>query len=174
MDGGDQYAGGLPRAAAAVPSPGADADSLRIPGEDTCGIRIEVEGPLILVTYRGHTNDTDYARYLEELTRTVQQAADRYPRVAQVHDASEWRRSTPAQRRMQIEWIRHQAPLLQRQGGTCAFVVRSSFVRSGVTAVTWLVRTPSSYRVFTRPDKAIAWAQERLREPDWAPGQTVP
>jgi len=123
-------------------------------------IRMEARGAIVVVTYLGEATDEQYAAYLSELTKLVTETANQHPRLALVHDASAWIRSSARQRQLQADWIKEQLPLLKMKRACSAYVFKSALIRHSLTAVMWLVPTLGPHKVCATLAEAIAWCEQ--------------
>lgn len=134
-------------------------------------ISIELEGPIVVVTYHGAASDAQYSEHLDELTAAVGQVVEGEGRIAMVLDATAWLKSSAVQRQMQAQWLKKNLRVLARHGGHTALALSSGVVRAGLTGVLWLVRLPDRYTVCATREDALQWARARLQPvPSAAPG----
>lgn len=73
---------------------------------------------------------------------------------------------TPVQRRRIVDTLKG-ASNLERAAGH-AFVINSSIGRRLLTAINWVLRPPFEERVFSHPEEAVRWLEERNRDLDGA------
>lgn len=125
-------------------------------------IKLDVRGPVTIITYLGAATNEQYEAYLVELTSILTSSAARYARVGQVHDATAWTRSNAHQRQMQADWIKENMTVLRACGGFSAFVFKSALIRGGLTAVMWLVPMPGPYKICATLDEALDWMMPRV------------
>jgi hypothetical protein len=123
-------------------------------------IRIIEEGPLMLVTYYGAATDEQYEAYLAKMTRFVAEKRDKYTNMVVINDTTRWIKSNANQRRMQADWIAEHAQLMRERTAGVAFVISSTLVRGGLTAVLWLTKMPCDYKIVATLEEAFAWGRE--------------
>ena len=121
--------------------------------------------PLVFVTLPAEAADEDVRRYLGQL-RLLRERRQAY---ALVIDANRSRGFTAPQRQMQAEYIASGVELSRKYLKALAFVASSAMQRGMLTAVFWLRRPESPYRVFSTRTEAQAWATTMLAPAAAAP-----
>jgi len=132
----------------------------------TSPIRIQSEGPLTVVSYYGKATDAQYQAYLDEMTKVVERNKKLSQRLVVINDTSRWMDSNANQRRMQADWIAQHAHIMRTKTAGVAFVIKSVFVRGGLTAVLWLTNMPCPYRTVATLEEALDWSKE-LQQTDF-------
>lgn len=122
-------------------------------------IRIDLRRmPLVVVTWEGTCTDDEVEQYLTMMTEVVM----RPDRRAVIYDASKAMLPSATQRRMQGVWLKeHESRIRYKTVGT-AFVINSSIIRGGLTAVFWIQGLATQQLVCATLPEALSWAQQRL------------
>lgn len=128
-------------------------------------IEVDIQVDRIIVTFHSGSSDAEYREYLDEMTRIMRFEFRNRRRIV-INDASRWMKSNAVQRKMQAEWIKEHAVLLQNTTAAIVFVIPSAMIRGAMRAVLWLQPLPVPHELFSSLDEAVAWTNAHVSEYD--------
>jgi hypothetical protein len=134
-------------------------DSESAPAKHTGRVVVDgSRGSLLLVTFEGTTSDAAFEDYLRRYGQALESGGKRVVII----DALAAAVPSASQRKRQADWQRQHHQLLVSQALGFAFIISSSLVRGGLTAILWLSPLPSPHHVASSREEAMAWAAEKL------------
>jgi DNA-binding transcriptional regulator YiaG len=115
--------------------------------------------PLFIATASGILTDDEYEAQLAEWTEQIIKPDRPY---AFVYNGTGIRRMTPAQRKLQADWINCHRATIKRLNRGCGFAFDSAFTRGLLRAVHWLSPPPYPYAIFATRQEAVAFCLRQL------------
>jgi hypothetical protein len=115
--------------------------------------------PLFIATASGILTDDEYEEQLAEWTERVIKPGRPY---AFVFNGTGIRQMTPAQRKLQSDWINGHRATIKKLNRGCGFAFDSPFTRGLLRAVHWLSPPPYPYAIFATRDEAVAFCLKQL------------
>ncbi len=115
--------------------------------------------PLLQVTLPENQTDAELQAYLDELG----EYRDRHEAYAVVVHLDASAGFSARQRRMQAEYIERGLQWSRKYLKGLAFVTQSSVRRGMLTAIFWIQKPESPYRIFSDADEALRWASAQIQ-----------
>ena len=115
--------------------------------------------PVIYQTFPARLDWEAVERYCRQFERYLERGE---PFVSVADATAVTERSVPTVRKRLADWTRETEPDFVRLSKGDARVVQNAIIRSTMTAINWLHKSPVPQEWFTSADQAMGWAIARL------------